>query len=106
AEQVDALAGALAGGSWAGRATPWRRRRALIGLGAVAGAVGVATVAWNSGRRRTAQPPAARAETIPAPAAPTVTAPQAVMPPPVAAPPDAGAAQQPRAAVVEPPPPR
>jgi serine/threonine-protein kinase len=106
AEQVDALAGALAGGSLAGRTTPWRRRRALIGLGAVAGAVGVATVAWNSGRRRTAQPPAAGPETIPASAAPTVTAPQAVLPPPVAAPPDAGAAPQPRAAVVEPPPPR
>jgi serine/threonine-protein kinase len=101
AEQVDALASALAG-SWAGRGAPWRRRRALIGWGALAGAVGVTAVVWNAGPARTAAP---RAK---APAAAAIPASSAAVAPVVAAPPRAvvapdGAAPAERAAIVEPP---
>jgi serine/threonine protein kinase len=98
AEQVDALANALAGASFARRRIPWRRR-GLIALGAVAGTVGVA-VALNSGRGRTSRQPQARAEGTAPPAAANVAVPQAVAPAPVA-PPDA---QPARAALVEPAP--
>jgi serine/threonine-protein kinase len=100
AEQIDALAAALAGASMRARRVAWRRS-SLVALGAVAGTVGVA-VAWNASRSRSTQR-ATGPETA-APTAPVVAAPAVVAPAPEAAHPDAAATQPARAVLVEPPP--
>jgi tRNA A-37 threonylcarbamoyl transferase component Bud32 len=103
AEQVEALATALAGASFAGRRAAWRSRR-LLALGAVAGAFGVGAIVWSSGRARTSAPRANGSAALAVPSPSAVAAPAAVLPPPVLAPPDPRPAQPARAATIEPPP--
>jgi hypothetical protein len=102
AEQVEALASSLVGAPFV-----WRRRSRLssrvLGLGAVAGAFGVAAIVWGVSRERTTAPRgntagfAAAPAPAPVPVAATgaPTPPEAV--PPAASPPDAGLAQAPPA---------